>query len=75
MANTCAIQQRAAHTTYHHLRAAQQEQKDLPLNEKHWRIIWGKSQEIGPLVHQQKNEEGQLDQVERRTREEMGKRE
>ena len=42
MANSSAIWQQAAHTTYHHLLAAQQEpyEKAQLLKEKRFRIFW-----------------------------------
>ena len=41
MANTSAIQQQAAHTTYHLLDAQQEPyKKSLTLNKKYLRVFW-----------------------------------
>ena len=59
MANTSAIWQQAAHTTYELSSpscSTRTIQKSLPLNGKYLRIFWNKSQENGPFQKNYKTE-------------------
>ena len=75
MANTSAIWQQAAHTTYQlsspscSTRAIQ---KSLTLNEKYLRVFWEKSQENEPLVEKWQDRKSKRTR-QKKTREEIGK--
>ena len=71
MANTSAIWQQAAHTTYQLLSpscSTRAIQKSLTLNEKYLRVFWKKGQENGPLA------EKWQDKKSKRTRQKKNKR-
>ena len=76
MANTIAIWQQAAHTTYQLTSpscSTRAIQKSLTLKEKCLRIFWGKCHENGPLVEDENQQTERVRVRDRKTREEIGK--